>query len=80
MCHGTKEWVDILPTVLLGLRTSLKEDIQATTAELVYGTTLRLPGEMFLDEERPPDPQIFVERFREHAKNTPKCYSSPYKT
>ena len=41
-------WIDSLPMVLLGIRTALKDDIQCTTAELVYGTTLRLPGE-FLD-------------------------------
>ena len=26
---------------------ALKEDLHCTTAELVYGTTLRLPGEFF---------------------------------
>ena len=38
-------WMDALPLVLLGIRTSLKEDISTTAAEMVYGTTLRLPGE-----------------------------------
>ena len=38
-------WMDALPLVLLGIQTSLKEDISATAAETVYGTTLRLPGE-----------------------------------
>ena len=37
-------WIDALPLVLLGLRSALKEDIAATAAEMVYGTTLRLPG------------------------------------
>jgi cleavage and polyadenylation specificity factor subunit 1 len=40
-------WIDALPLVLLGIRTALKEDIRCTTAELVYGTSLRLPGEFF---------------------------------
>ena len=40
-------WMDSLPLVLLGIRTALKEDIQSTAAEMVYGTTLRLPGEFF---------------------------------
>ena len=31
----------------MGIRTAVKDDIQCTTAELVYGTTLRLPGEFF---------------------------------
>ncbi|KAL6419030.1 hypothetical protein ACFW04_014098 [Cataglyphis niger] len=41
MCHETADWVDILPTVL-GLRTSYKNDIKASAAELVYRRTLRL--------------------------------------
>ena len=36
-------WVDMLPIVLLGIRTSLKEDLGSSKAELAYGTTLRLP-------------------------------------
>lgn len=42
-----QRWTEALPLVLLGIRTSLKEDIGCTTAELVYGTTLRLPGAFF---------------------------------
>lgn len=42
-------WTDSLPLILLGIRTTLKEDLHCTTAELVYGTTLRLPGEYFDD-------------------------------
>nr|XP_037280433.1 protein NYNRIN-like [Rhipicephalus microplus] len=40
-------WVEALPFVLLGVRTALKADIGCCSAELVYGTTLRLPGEFF---------------------------------
>ncbi|XP_039302323.1 uncharacterized protein LOC113005207 [Solenopsis invicta] len=46
-CHNNPEWVDILPTVLLGLRSSIKEDIKASSAELLYGTTLRIPDKIF---------------------------------
>ena len=42
------EWTTSLPIVLLGIRTSLKTDIGHSSAELLYGSTLRLPGE-FLD-------------------------------
>lgn len=38
-------WVDHLPLVLLGLRSVIRDDLGCSTAELVYGTTLRLPGE-----------------------------------
>ena len=45
--HNPARWTEILPMVLLGIRTAVKEDIGCSTAELVYGTTLRLPGEFF---------------------------------
>ena len=60
------QWVDTLPLVLLGIRSSLKEDLHCTTAELVYGTTLRLPGEFFnvTETNTLSDPQSFVSRLR----------------
>lgn len=45
-CHKTT-WSDALPIVLMGLRATHKEDIESTPAEMVYGTTIRLPGEFF---------------------------------
>ena len=40
-------WADALSIVLLGIRTTLKQDINCSAAELIYGTILRLPGEFF---------------------------------
>ncbi|CAH8491861.1 unnamed protein product [Schistosoma rodhaini] len=40
------KWSDALPLVLLGIRATVKEDIGCTPAELVYGTTLTLPGQL----------------------------------
>jgi len=40
-------WVDELPLVLLGLRSAPKEGLRCASAKLVYGTTIRLPGEFF---------------------------------
>ena len=48
--------------VLLGIRTSVKEDLGCCTAELVYGTTLRIPGQFFDPVEEIPDPLSFVSR------------------
>lgn len=46
--HGnTINWTDSLPLVLLGIRSAIKEDLKCTSAELVYGTTLRLPSDIF---------------------------------
>ena len=39
--------MDELPLVLLGLRSAPKEDLGCSPSELVYGTTIRLPGEFF---------------------------------
>ncbi|XP_018565464.1 uncharacterized protein LOC108906633 [Anoplophora glabripennis] len=45
MCHGGTRWTETLSTVLMGIRSAWKEDIQGTAAELVYDQSLRLPGE-----------------------------------
>ncbi|XP_069752091.1 uncharacterized protein [Narcine bancroftii] len=46
MTHLTgPNWTDKLPWVLLGIRSIPKEDLQASSAELVYGAPLALPGE-----------------------------------
>ena len=62
------QWLDALPLVLLGIRSCLKEDLRCTTSELVYGTTLRLPGEFFdsstASAQPVPDPHTYVTRLR----------------
>ena len=60
--------MDFLPLVLLGIRTALKEDISTTCAEMVYGTTLRLPGEFFAPSSPTslPDPSDFVSKLKSH--------------
>ncbi|GBO37915.1 hypothetical protein AVEN_249290-1 [Araneus ventricosus] len=49
-CHQA-DWLDALPLVLLGIRTVLREDLNASAAELVYGSSLRLPGQLY-EEKR----------------------------
>ena len=59
-------WVDSLPLVLLGIREALKDDMQCSTAELVYGTALRLPGEFFhnSDNAELDNPSSYAARLR----------------
>ena len=38
-------WMASLPLVLLGLRSSWKQDLDSSPAELLYGEALRLPGD-----------------------------------
>nr|VZI08247.1 unnamed protein product [Spirometra erinaceieuropaei] len=51
-----ENWKDHLPLVLLGIRSTLKPDLVCSAAELVFGSTVRLPGEMIS-----PNPQGAVE-------------------
>ncbi|GFT72381.1 hypothetical protein TNCV_3609251 [Trichonephila clavipes] len=64
--HNNIRWTESLPTVLLGLRAAIRPDISYTIAQMVYGTSIKLPGE-FCD---PPtinmDPQNFVAKLQQH--------------
>jgi cleavage and polyadenylation specificity factor subunit 1 len=40
------DWMDHLPIVMLGIRAAWREGLDASPAELLYGTALRLPGEL----------------------------------
>ncbi|KAF2347495.1 Reverse transcriptase domain, partial [Trinorchestia longiramus] len=40
------DWVDHLPMILLSLQNLYKQDQQATTSEMMYGQSLRLPGDI----------------------------------
>ena len=59
-------WVDSLPLVLLGIRTALKENINCTSAELVYGTSLRLPSDFFdhTKDDATADPAAYVQNLK----------------
>ena len=60
-------WTESLPLVLLGIRTAIKDDLKCSTAEMVYGTTLRLPGELFIStpSDIPSDPLSYVDTLKE---------------
>ena len=46
MAHESPDpWTTTLPAVLLGARSAVKELLGRSAAEIIYGTTLRLPGE-----------------------------------
>ena len=63
----SNEWADALPLILLGIWTALKDDLKCTIAELVYGTTLRLPGEFFTSDLSTslPDPTNYATHLKE---------------
>ena len=65
MCHGDESWSDNLPAVLLGLRCHFKEDLGATSAELVYGEPIRLPGEFLSPVAETTNAPEFLRQLRE---------------
>ncbi|GBM25874.1 hypothetical protein AVEN_165793-1 [Araneus ventricosus] len=55
---------ELIPIILLGIRTAVKEDLQSSCSELVYGTTLRLPCDMIDVSDIPPCDNEFITDLR----------------
>ena len=62
-------WVENLPLVLLAIRSALKTDFNGTAAEMVYGSSLRLPGGYFEPSSNILDSAIYLDRLRENMMN-----------
>ena len=60
--EDSEEWFWRLPCVLLSIRTTLKPDVGASPADLVYGEGLAVPGEML-----PSIPSTDVQLARQRA-------------
>ena len=50
------DWAISLPPVLLHIRNTVKEDLDCSTAELVFGQTMKLPGQFHPDISEPVTP------------------------
>ena len=59
------DWADQLPWILLGLRTEPKEDLKASTAELVYGTPILIPGELVVSASDETETPFRLRQLRE---------------
>lgn len=68
-CYESENWVEILPLILLGFRNTYKEDIDATPSQLVYGSSLRLPGEFLVSEKSETSQIEFVNKLKEYMNN-----------
>ncbi|KAK4468999.1 hypothetical protein MN116_000141, partial [Schistosoma mekongi] len=64
----SNDWATKLPIVMLGIRATIKQDIGCSASELVYGTTLRLPGEITPITKVSSDQSSYVHRLRRHMK------------
>jgi cleavage and polyadenylation specificity factor subunit 1 len=77
-------WMDELPLVLLGIRSAWREDPDCSPAELVYGTTLHLPGEFFATSNANPSlkpSSTFLQQLQEAMRKAlpppPKYHGTP---
>nr|VZI49627.1 unnamed protein product [Spirometra erinaceieuropaei] len=78
-----ENWTDHLPLVLLGIRSALKPDLDCSAAELVFGSTIRLPGEMIspTPQGAVEDPTNLLHRLRQFMRTLspvpPRSSASP---
>ncbi|BHF72881.1 hypothetical protein SprV_0401595200 [Sparganum proliferum] len=65
-----ENWTDHIPLVLLGIRSALKPDLDRSRAEIVFGVTVRLPGEMISPTPRGAveDPTNLLHRLRQFMR------------
>ena len=62
------QWAQELPWVLLGIRTAPKEDLGCSSAELVYGAPVTIPGEFFPAHTSQPNHNSELQRLREQVQ------------
>ncbi|GFX57139.1 retrovirus-related Pol polyprotein from transposon opus [Trichonephila clavipes] len=62
--HNNIRWTESLPTVLC-LRAAIRPDISYTIAQMVYGASIKLPGEFFDPPTINMDPQNFVSKLQQ---------------
>jgi hypothetical protein len=67
-CHQ-RRWTEALPLVLMGIRSSWKEDLGVTTTEMVYGQPLRLPVQ-FLTQQTASESSSSAAPFVQQLKAT----------
>ena len=66
--RASKSWTRSLPWVMLGLRTAPKLDTATSTAEVVFGTPLRVPGICFQSEQQQQSPLAQLEMARANVE------------
>lgn len=64
-------WTEALPLIMLGIRSAYKEDIGSSPAEMVYGTTLRLPSEYFSPTKPNSYPLSYCSRLKSYMSHLP---------
>jgi cleavage and polyadenylation specificity factor subunit 1 len=76
--QNPNDWCNNLELVMLGLRSTLKEELNASPAEMIYGQPLRLPGDFFEapDNTNETSRHDYVEQLKTHMKS---CRYQPHR-
>ena len=55
MAHADKNsnWVQALPLTLMSIRSAVKEDLGVSSAQIIYGEAIRVPGAFFPMKSQP---------------------------
>ncbi|UYV67129.1 hypothetical protein LAZ67_4004017, partial [Cordylochernes scorpioides] len=66
--HNSIKWTETLPTVLLGSRAAINKDTNHSLSQMVYGKTIRLPGEFFDDSKHHLHAEEFVQQLQKQME------------
>ncbi|KAL5457266.1 hypothetical protein EMCRGX_G034513 [Ephydatia muelleri] len=61
-------WTAALPWVLMGIRTAPKDDLGCSSAELVYGAPLTVPGNYFVSHNSQPEHRSQLQQLRDQVR------------
>ena len=78
-CKNDNKWTTQIPSILLGLRSCIKEDLRLAPCEIVYGSSIRLPGEFF-EGSTPQSISTFVREIKNTIQNIKPIECSKHKT
>ena len=60
-----KNWLVSLPTILLGIRAALKDNVEVSPAEIIFGINLRIPGEFYEPAREIINSSLYVQQLRD---------------
>ncbi|UYV77321.1 hypothetical protein LAZ67_15000497 [Cordylochernes scorpioides] len=67
--HNSNKWTESIPTVLLGLRAALRKDSDYSLTQMVYGKTIKLPGEFFDAPKISTNPETFLHKLQKQMES-----------
>ena len=72
--YESHNWIDKLPLVLLGMRSSFKEEIQASPSEMMYGCAIKLPIDLLVYQDKS---DVRQESYVENLKRSMQLVTPP---